>query len=152
MSEIDFHILGEDSDKARLKAVCTLIEQAFLGGERVLVWLEDEAALTAFDNLLWTFGDQAFVPHEPLAADPRASEAPVQLSSANPLPACALDGGFSTLVNLRATADVVALKFPRVVEVIDAEATRRATGRDRFRFYRENGANPKHHELKPRNG
>jgi DNA polymerase-3 subunit chi len=151
MSEIDFHILGEDSDKARLKAACTLIEQAFLGGERVLVWLEDAAALTAFDNLLWTFGDQAFVPHEPLAADPAACEAPVQLSCANPLPASAL-GGFSTLVNLRATADLVALKFPRVVEVVDAEATRRATGRERFRFYRENGANPKHHELKPRNG
>ncbi len=42
MSEIDFHILGEDSDTARLKAACTLIEQAFLGGERVLVWLEDD--------------------------------------------------------------------------------------------------------------
>ena len=56
MSEIDFHILGEDSDKARLKSACALIEQAFLDGDRVLVWLEDAAALSAFDNLLWTFG------------------------------------------------------------------------------------------------
>ena len=152
MAEVDFHILGEDSDKARLKAACTLIEQAFLGGERVLVWLEDEAALSAFDNLLWTFGDQSFVPHEELAADPHSSEAPVQLSAANPLPASALDGGFSTLLTLRAAPDVVALRFARVVEVIDADATRRAAGRDRFRFYRENGANPRHHELKPRNG
>jgi DNA polymerase III subunit chi len=151
MAEVDFHILNEDSDKARLKAACTLIEQAFLGGERVLVWLDDADALSAFDNLLWTFGDQSFVPHEPLAADPRASEAPVQLSSANPLPANAFDG-FSMLLTLRTTPDVLALKFARVVEVIDADATRRAAGRDRFRFYRENGANPKHHEVKPRNG
>ena len=152
MAEVDFHILSEDSDKARLKAACALIEQAFLGGERVLVWLEDAAALTAFDNLLWTFGDQSFVPHEPLGAEPRSCEAPVQLSFANPLPASAFDAGFSTLFTLRATPDAVALKFARVVEVVDADATRRAAGRDRFRFYRENGANPQHHELKPRNG
>jgi DNA polymerase III subunit chi len=152
MAEVDFHILDEDSDKARLKAACALIEQAFLDGERVLVWLEDAAALAAFDNLLWTFGDQSFVPHEPLAADPRASEAPVQLSSASPLPASAFDAGFSTLVTLRTTPHIMALKFARVVEVIDADATRRAAGRDRFRFYRENGAAPKHHESKPRNG
>jgi DNA polymerase III subunit chi len=152
MAEVDFHILSEDSDKARLKAACGLIEQAFLGGERVLVWLEDEVALSAFDNLLWTFGDQSFVPHEPLAADPGACEAPVQLSAASPLPANALAGGFSTLLTLRAAPDASALKFARVLEVIDADATRRAAGRDRFRFYRENGATPKHHELKPRNG
>jgi DNA polymerase III subunit chi len=151
MATVDFHILGEDSDKARLKAACTLIEQAYLGGERVLVWLEDAAALAAFDNLLWTFGDQSFVPHEPLATEPRSSEAPVQLSCANPLPASAFDG-FSTLLTLRTAPDATALKFPRVVEVIDADATRRAAGRERFRFYRENGAAPQHHEMKPRNG
>jgi DNA polymerase-3 subunit chi len=151
MAEVEFHILSEDSDKARLKATCTLIEQAFHKGERVLVWLEDAAALSAFDNLLWTFGDQSFVPHEPLAADPQTSEAPVQLSSANPLPANA-PGAFATLLTLRTEADAVALKFARVVEVIDADATRRTAGRDRFRFYRENGATPKHHDLKPRNG
>jgi DNA polymerase III subunit chi len=152
MPEVDFHILGEDSDKARLKAACALIEQAFLKGERVLVWLEDAGALSAFDNLLWTFGDQSFVPHEPLADDPRASEAPVQLSAAHPLPDKVFDAGFATLLNLRVTADVAALKFPRVVEIIDADAGRRAAGRDRFRFYREHGASPKHHDLQPGHG
>ncbi|MEO8307453.1 MAG: DNA polymerase III subunit chi [Pseudomonadota bacterium] len=152
VAEVDFHILGEDSDKARLKAACALIEQAFLAGERVLVWLDDAQAMTAFDNLLWTFGDQSFVPHELLGADPRSSEAPVQLSCANPLPGSVFDAAFSTLVSLRATPDVAALRFARVVEVIDADATRRASGRERFRFYREHGAIPTHHELKPRNG
>jgi DNA polymerase IIIc chi subunit len=61
-------------------------------------------------------------------------------------------GAFATLLTLRAAPDAVALKFARVMEVIDADATRRAAGRERFRFYRENGATPKHHELKPRNG
>lgn len=146
MAEVDFHILSEDSDTARLKAACSLIEQAFLGGERVLVWLDDAAALSAFDNLLWTFGDRSFVPHEPLAEDPRASEAPVQLSAGNALPENALHAGFSTLVTLRAAPDAMALKFPRVIEVVDANPARRAAGRERFRFYRDHGASPRHHE------
>ena len=151
MAEVDFHILGEDSDVARLKSACVLIEQAYLAGERVLVWLDDDAAATAFDDLLWTFGDRAFVPHEPLGAQPAQSEAPVQLSAAATLPAAALQGHFSLLVSLREQASPVALQFPKVMEVIDANPARRDAGRARFRFYREQGATPRHHELARKN-
>ena len=151
MTGIDFHILGEDSDTARLKAACGLIEQAFLAGERVLVWLDDESALNSFDNLLWTYSDRAFVPHEPLADEPARCEAPVQLSAAEPLPDSALQGYFSTLVALRQQASPSALGFAKVVEVIDANPARRDAGRARFRFYRDHGAAPRHHELPARN-
>jgi len=152
MAEVDFHILSEDSDTARLKSTCALIEQAFLNGDRVLVWLENAAAQSAFDNLLWTFGDRSFVPHEPLGADPRSAEAPVQLCALDALPPVVYDAGFTTLFMLRSAPDPAALRFPRVVEVVDAEPARRAAGRERFKFYREHGATPRHHEHKARNG
>jgi DNA polymerase-3 subunit chi len=151
MAEIDFHILAEDSDSARLKTTCSLIEKAWLAGERVLVWLDDEAAAAAFDNLLWTFGDRSFVPHEPLGALPAQSEAPVQISAAATLPPAALQGHFSLLVCLREQASPIALQFAKVMEVIDANPARRDAGRARFRFYREQGATPRHHELTGRN-
>lgn len=86
---------------ARLKAVCQLVEKAFLGGERVFVWLQDETQQAGFDDLLWTFGDRAFVPHETLASDPAACEAPVQLFAGARLPEAVKSGGFSTLFTLR---------------------------------------------------
>jgi len=147
MPQIDFHTLGEHSRTPRMKAACQLTEQAFLAGERVLVWLQDAAALSAFDDLLWTFGDRAFVPHEPLAADPAACEAPVQLFAGAQLPATALGGSFSTLLTLRDEASVAALSFRRIIEVIDGEAACRAAGRTRFRYYREQGVTPTHHQL-----
>ena len=101
----------------------------------------------SFDDLLWTFGDRAFVPHEPLAADPAASESPVQLFSGASLPAPAKSGLFSTLVTLRNEASADALGFGRVLEVVDADPAVRAAGRARFRFYRERGITPNHHEL-----
>ena len=147
MAAIDFYTLPEGSRTPRLKAICQLVEKAFLGGERVLVWLQDEAQQSSFDDLLWTFGDRAFVPHEPLAAEPAASEAPVQLFAGTSLPAAAMQGAFSTLVTLRVEPSVEALSFGRVVEVVDADPAVRNAGRARFRFYRERGVAPSHHEL-----
>jgi len=147
VAQIDFYTLGENSRTLRMKAACQLAEKAFLAGERVLVWLQDAPALTAFDDLLWTFGDRSFVPHEPLAADPAASEAPVQLFAGGQLPAPALAGGFSTLLALRDEPSAEALAFGRVIEVIDGDAACRAAGRNRFRYYREHGVTPTHHQL-----
>jgi DNA polymerase III subunit chi len=149
MTQVDFHTLDEASDAARLKTACVLIENAFLAGERVLVWL-DESNLTAFDNLLWTFSDRAFVPHEMLGADPLQCEAPVQLTALAELPAAAF-AGFAKLVQLRATASAASLNFPTVIEVIDADPARRDAGRARFRFYREHGAEPRHHKVPAKN-
>ncbi len=131
MAEIRFYTLGETGGPPRLKQVCALIEQAFRNGEHVLVWLDDTAALAQFDNLLWTFGDRSFVPHEPLAADPAASEAPVQLYAGAELPATA-PGHFTTLVMLREQASEAALQFGTVIEVVDADPAIRAAGRARF--------------------
>ena len=146
MAEVRFYTLSDAGGPARLRKACALTEQAFLAGERVLVWLEDAAALERFDNLLWAFGDRSFVPHEPLAADPAACEAPVQLHAGASLPAAA-PGDFTTLVMLREQAAVEALQFGTVIEVVDAEPACRAAGRARFRFYREHGATPQHSEV-----
>jgi DNA polymerase-3 subunit chi len=147
MAEIRFYTLGDAGGPARLKQVCALTEQAFRAGERVLVWLDDAEALAQFDNLLWTFGDRSFVPHEPLAADPAACEAPVQLYAGAELPAAAKDH-FTTLVMLREQAAAAALDFNTVIDVVDAEPAIRAAGRARFRFYRDHGVTPQHVDVK----
>jgi DNA polymerase-3 subunit chi len=147
MAEIRFYTLADTGGPLRLKQVCTLTEKAFREGERVLVWLDDATALTQFDNLLWTFGDRSFVPHEPLAEDPAACEAPVQLFAGTDLPAAA-PGHFSTLVMLRQQASKSALEFRTVIEVVDADPAIRAAGRERFRFYRDHGVTPQHVEVK----
>jgi DNA polymerase III subunit chi len=147
MAEVSFHTLGDAGGPARLKKVCALTEQAYLAGERVLVWLDDSTAQEQFDNLLWTFGDRSFVPHETLAADPAACEAPVQLFSGDDLDELVFAAGFTTLVMLREAATPAVLRFARVIEVVDAEPACRNAGRARFRFYRENGSPPQHFEV-----
>jgi DNA polymerase-3 subunit chi len=144
MAEIRFYTLDAQGGSNRLRHACRLIEAAYLAGERVLVWLQDAPQLAQFDQLLWTFGDRAFVPHEMLAANPRQCEAPVQLHEGPALDARILEGGFDTLVNLRDAPAAEALRFGRVIEVLDADPACRDAGRARFRFYREAGASPQH--------
>jgi DNA polymerase-3 subunit chi len=143
MADIRFYTLNAAGGTARFRHACMLAEQAYLAGERVLVWLEGAGALEKFDQLLWTFSDRAFVPHEPLAADPGSSEAPVQLFDGPSLGA-ATAAGFTTLLNLRDAPAREVLGFGHVIEVLDGDAACREAGRTRFRFYREAGAAPRH--------
>jgi DNA polymerase IIIc chi subunit len=71
----------------------------------------------------------------------------VQLFAGAQLPPPAMAGSFSTLLALRDEPSAEALTFGRVIEVIDGEAACRTAGRNRFRYYREQGATPTHHQL-----
>ncbi len=144
---VSFHTLTDASGSARLRHACLLTEQAFQAGERVLVWLDGAEQMARFDDLLWSFGERSFVPHEPLAADPANCEAPVQLH-ADALPA-GVNAAFGTLVTLREAPAPEVLGFGKVIEVVDAEPACRNAGRARFRWYREQGVTPQHVEVKP---
>lgn len=145
MREIRFYTLKDAGGSARLRQACLLAEEAYLAGERVLLWLEDANQMTRVDDLLWTLGDRSFVPHEPLATDPAQCDAPVQLHT-GALPETAT-ASFTTLVTLREQADPASLAFPKVIEVIDADDACRNAGRARFRWYREQGTTPQHLEV-----
>ncbi|MET0282656.1 MAG: DNA polymerase III subunit chi [Steroidobacteraceae bacterium] len=146
-ARVRFYTLPDIGGTARLRQACQLVEEAWLGGEKVLVWLADAAAQSSFDNLLWTFGDRAFVPHEILHAPGDTPAAPVALYCGGTLADAALARGFTTLLMLRDEAEESMLRFALILEVVDAEPACRNAGRARFRFYRERGATPQHIEV-----
>ena len=73
---VDFYILDESSAAARLKLACRLAEKAYLAAQTALVWHTDAEELKAFDDLLWTFMDGSFVPHEMLTASASSDDTP----------------------------------------------------------------------------
>ena len=88
MERADFYVLEGSDARARWRFACQEIEKAFLAEERVLVWLDNDADLAAFDDLLWTFADRSFIPHEALGPESSWDETPVLLSAkATPEPA-----------------------------------------------------------------
>ncbi len=59
---------------------CRLVEGLYLAGRRVVVWLADERKAKMFNDYLWTFADESFVPHV-LSADTGAVEEPVVVTT-----------------------------------------------------------------------
>lgn len=142
MPQVDFYVTDAADGDARLQLACRVTEKAYLAGLRLLVWCQAGDELARFDELLWTFADRSFVPHETLVAADAPIEAPVVLSAGiEPIDLP------DAVLNLDADIPPIALRAARVLEFIDGEATRRAAGRERFRRYREQGLDPNTHKV-----
>ncbi|MBM2854841.1 MAG: polymerase subunit chi [Steroidobacteraceae bacterium] len=145
MPRVDFYVLASADPAARLRFACRLVEKAWLREHRVRVQLDPGGDGAAFDDLLWTFADRSFVPHERLAASggPPGEAAPVVIAEGDDKGA----GDRDMLVNLAGSVPAGYLGYARIAEVVDADDQRRKSGRDRFRFYREQGIEPQTHEM-----
>jgi len=128
---VDFYVSEAAGADARLRLACRIAEKAYLAKQRVVVLFDDAALLPKFDEMLWTFGDGTFVPHDAVTAEGARCDAPVALTT-GPLPVEHAD----VLLNLGNTVPDRFEKFARVAEFLDARPEVRAAGRERFKIYR----------------
>jgi DNA polymerase-3 subunit chi len=139
---VDFYVLSGIEERPRLKVGCRLAERAYLAGERVFVWLDGPHMLERFDELLWTFADRSFVPHEIFQDGAQWQDTAVLVGcDAQPQQA------YSVLINLGNTIPASAAHAASIAEVIDANEERRQAGRVRFRQYRDRGVTPASHNM-----
>jgi DNA polymerase-3 subunit chi len=138
---VDFYVSEAAGADARLRLACRVAEKAYLAKQSVVVLLDDAEALRRFDELLWTFGDGTFVPHDAVTAE-GGCEAPVALTT-GPLPA----GHTDVLLNLGNTVPPSFEKFARVAEFLDGRPEVRTAGRERFKTYRGKSIEPQTHNV-----
>ena len=137
MTRIDFHLV--DADKVGYG--CRLVRKIYRARQHVVVCCDDPVRLKAFDEALWTFSPQEFVPHV-MAGDALAAETPVVLAaSADALP------WHEVLVNLGDGLPEGFARFERLIEVVGGDEHDRARGRERWRFYRDRGYPLEKHEV-----
>ena len=147
MARVDFYVLEQADSQARLRLACRLAEKAWSQSQKVLMLAAGADDARALDEMLWTFRDRSFVPHEIYAPD-QAPRSTVLISDGSAVPAEA-----DVLINLCDHVPDGFERFARIVEPVDGDPARRQAGRDRYRFYRERGVTPdshtvqSHHEL-----
>jgi len=139
---VDFYVSTDAGEPARLRLACRIAEKAYLARQAVVVLIDDAEALRRFDDMLWTFGDGSFVPHDTVTAEGARCEAPVALTT-GPLPADHAD----VLINLGSAVPPAFEKFARVAEFLDARPEVRAAGRERFKTYRGKSIEPQTHNV-----
>lgn len=138
---VDFYVSNEAGAEVRLRLACRITEKAYLAKQKVVVLLGADD-LKRFDELLWTFGDGSFVPHDAVNAASPDCDAPVALTT-GPLPPNHTD----VLINLGDTLPGSIETFARIAEFLDARPEVRAAGRERFKAYRARALEPQTHNV-----
>ncbi|WP_322042861.1 DNA polymerase III subunit chi [Paraburkholderia sp. J67] len=128
MTRIDFHTNVGDA----LLYACRLVRKAYQADQQVVV-LAEPARLRTFDELLWTFAPLEFVPHC-MADSAQAAQTPIVLATD-------LERAphHRVLLNLGAVVPPQFARFERLLEVIGDTPEELASGRERYRFYRDRG-------------
>jgi DNA polymerase IIIc chi subunit len=145
VTRIDFYLLLDEQPDAADRYACTLSEEAYRSGQRVLLRCADEAHCARLDALLWSYRDSSFLPHGRLGQ----SSAPVLLwhpgtAATGAEPPCQL------LINLSDSIATDFQRFRRVCEIICQAPAPMALARAHYRHYREHGCELQHHRLRQR--
>lgn len=142
MAKVDFYVIGGSGTESRHRFACRLAEKAYRLNHTVHIHAADRESVQHIDDLLWTFRDGSFVPHEVLDSSLSDAPAPITVGcDAAPSRSCDL------LINLSDKIPEIADSFPRVAEIVTSDEDDRARSRKRFVDYRERGHTLDTHKL-----
>ena len=139
--QIDFYVLQEQSPGGRFKLACRIVEKAYRLGHRVYVRTGNSDDTKVLDDLLWSFSQNSFVPHQ-LSTESDSRESPVVIGEHPP-------STENPDVVISVADDPVSdfLAYLRIVEIVGCEDDEKSSGRNRFRYYREHGVEPNTHRI-----
>ncbi len=142
MTRVDFYVLQDVEQTALHRFACRLAARAMQQGQQTYLHAATEAQAGEVDELLWAYPPDRLIPHG-LLGTPEADGAPVVVGrrgdAADRLPTDGL------LINLADDVPAFPGRFDRVAEIVVGE--KRASGRTRYKYYRDRGYPLFHHEL-----
>ncbi len=140
--KVDFYILQGEANREMM--ACRLCEKALQQEMSVFILAESATHAQQIDDLLWTFNDGGFLPHQLVnQEDVHFGDKLITLIGWTELPT----QPYSVLINLSETVPDGYSRFERVAEIVNQNETIRQLGRERFRQYREDNCDLHHHEM-----
>ncbi len=130
---IDFYLLEQHDPQARWLIACRLIEKAYIRGHTVYVHCDHQKDAETIDELLWTFKEESFIPHNLQGEGPKPPP-PVQIGyGAEP------KGFNDILLNLSRAIPEFHQRFKRVIEIVSGDEQAKNLSREHYRQYRAQG-------------
>lgn len=138
MTRVNFYIIETGTDEAIDTFICRLTEKAWSQDNTVYLHVQNEQHAMKFDDLLWSFNDESFVPHQiPVNSNNAQPEKSVVINHVSDcqIPTTHHD----VLINLNHETPSFFSQFDRVAEIITMDETSKEKGRQRYQFYRDRG-------------
>ncbi len=141
MPKVDFYLINESSYETSFGFVCRLLDKAYQQKNYVYVQVNNEDEAKTLDDLLWTFRDDAFIPHH--LATQTSTIKPFIIIGFGQEPTKPHD----ILLNL--TKDILPFynKFKRVIEIVPNENKSKEICRKKFRQYKTDNCELTTHDL-----
>lgn len=140
---VDFYILQGEASREMM--ACRLCEKAWQQGLPVFVLAQSAGHARQVDDLLWTFNDGGFLPHQLVDEKPVIiDDKPVTTIGWQTPPAGTTH---PVLINLSETIPEGYTQFDRIAEIVNQEDSVKLAGRKRFAQYRSDNCDLHYHEL-----
>ncbi len=139
MSRVDFYILPDGIGTDRF--ACTIAKKAWATGNRVHIHTQSEEKAKGMDDLLWTFRDISFVPHE-LYNGIENEDTPVTVGFGNNFPEQS-----QVVINLDHEIPDFISNFDRIVEIVGGDETNKQHARQRYRQYKNGDFETHDHKI-----
>ncbi len=140
MPKINFYLLKQTDEQARRMLACRLAEKLYRQNRLVHVHMTTSEAAKEFDQLLWTFSADSFIPHA-MCTDEDGKSAPVVIGWA-PHPAA---GG--NLLNLTDSVPPEHEGLETIAEFVVNDEQAKAQSRQLWNIYKQLGYELQLHQL-----
>ena len=138
---IDFYLLSDTDSKTIWYTACRLLEKAYHLGHRVFVHCDTEDDAHHLDELLWTYKEESFVPHNLQGEGPEPPP-PIQISWGKE------PRGFNNiLLNLGQSIPPYFARFSRIMEIVSNDEAAKEISRNHYKEYRTHGCELHTHPL-----
>lgn len=146
MPKVDFYILDIDAKTDAGRFACRLTEKAYHTGLKIFICTASEQQAQKLDELLWTFKQGSFLPHERIENTPTQSNSlPIPILIGNHLDE---NQPRDILINLKAQLPEYPERFQRIAELVYNDNEEKQAARERFRYYRDQGYEVNSHEIR----
>lgn len=142
MPEVTFYVLASADEQQRLLFVCKLVEKAYRMGNFCYLLAENDAQAQKLDDLLWTFRQGSFIPHQRYDGSLPEFDKTILIGVAEPPPSWQ-----QIVVNLSLRGFSAFEHVERILEVLDDDPDIKAEGRARYRRYLQAGAKLETHNI-----
>ncbi|KGP64198.1 DNA polymerase III subunit chi [Legionella norrlandica] len=138
---VDFYLLASHQPESRWLVACRLIEKAYIRGHKVFVLCDNKQQTEYLDELLWTFKDDSFIPHNIQGEGPEPPP-PVQIGYDKE------PRGFNDiLLNLSSNIPLFYTRFKRIIELVSSIETEKELSRLHYKEYRSKGCELHTHSI-----
>ena len=141
MTRIDFYVSKETQDAARQTLACRIAEKAYKLGNRIHIHTGSAEQTQLMDDLLWTFRDGSFLPHQQNTSN-HDKNTPITIGHTKDF-----SNEADVLINLAQDIPSFFSQFERVAELVNEDPLYKSQARDRYKFYRDRGYDLNAHNL-----